>query len=173
MIAHKSYEPGSDAYNQLLESFGHDIVDQGQDQRINRQLLGSKVFSSPDMLSKLESIVWPATRRLVDNQINQFKIAKKELVVIEASQLIEANWCKSLNQVWVTFIPENEAIKRLYERNKMSEEESRKRISVQMKNVDRIKYANVVFCTLWDREFTRKQVLKAWTMLSEKFLRKI
>ena len=173
LIAHQSYEPGSGAYNQLIESFGSEIVDQGNDKRINRTVLGSKVFSSPDLLSKLESIVWPATKILVDKQINRFKNEQKPVIVVEASQLIEANWTKSVNQVWVTFIPESEAIKRLYERNKLSEDEARKRISVQMSNVDRIKHANVLFSTLWEREFTKLQVMRAWKMLSERFLRKM
>ena len=173
LIAHQSYQPGSDAYNQLIESFGKEIIDTENGKQINRQVLGSKVFSSADALSKLESIVWPATRKLVDTEIDKFRTLKKDVVVIEASQLIEANWYRNVNQVWVTFIPEAEAIKRLHERNKMSEEEARKRINVQMGNLERIKHANVVFCTLWEREFTKLQLMKAWKMLSDKFLRKI
>lgn len=173
LIAHRSYEPGSRAYDQLIQSFGSEIVEEGNERRINRTVLGSKVFSSPALLSKLESIVWPATRSLVDEEIIRLKKEKKPVVVIEASQLIEADWAKSVNQVWVTFIPETEAIKRLFERNKLSQEEARKRITLQISNVDRIKHANVLFSTLWEKEFTKQQVMKAWKMLSEKFLRKI
>lgn len=172
-IAHRTYEPGTTVYNQLIESFGSEIVSQGSDRGINRAVLGSKVFSSPELLSKLESIVWPATKSLVEEEIIRFKNEEKPVVVIEASQLIEAGWIKCVNQVWVTFIPESEAIKRLYERNKLSQDEARKRITLQISNADRIKHANVIFSTLWEREFTQQQVMKAWKMLSERFLRKI
>ena len=51
------------------------------------------------------------------------------------------------------------------ERNSLSENEARLRISVQPSNVQQINEANVVISTLWSHEITQKQVQKAWDEL--------
>ena len=52
---------------------------------------------------------------------------------------------------------------RIKERNKLDEEEAKKRISSQMTNEERVKKANVVLCTLWEYDVTKKQVRKITT----------
>lgn len=51
------------------------------------------------------------------------------------------------------------------ERNSLSEEEAKQRITVQPSNVQQINEANVVVSTLWSHEVTQKQVQKAWDEL--------
>lgn len=170
-LAHSSYEKGSETYKQIIAEFGSDIID-GESQQINRRKLGEKVFSNPQAKSKLETIVWPATRKLVENEIRRLNVQeKKNVIVIEAAQLIEAKWSERIHQIWVTFVPEGEAIKRMIERNGLTADEAKKRVTAQMSNKERLTHANVIFCTLWDRTFTHQQVLKAWDMLHKKFLK--
>ncbi|XP_033226288.1 bifunctional coenzyme A synthase [Belonocnema kinseyi] len=57
------------------------------------------------------------------------------------------------------------AIKRVMERNSLSEDEARQRITVQPSNVQQVNEANVVVSTLWSHEVTQKQVQKAWDEL--------
>lgn len=51
------------------------------------------------------------------------------------------------------------------ERNSLSEDEARQRITVQPSNVQQVNEANVVVSTLWSHEVTQKQVQKAWDEL--------
>ena len=51
------------------------------------------------------------------------------------------------------------------ERNSLSEDEARQRITVQPNNVQQVNEANVVISTLWSQEVTQKQVQKAWNEL--------
>lgn len=171
-IAHKSYEPGSSAYDMIIQTFGPEILDD-KSKSIDRRKLGTKVFSDVSNLRKLESITWPATFKLVQSEIQRYKSEGRDTVIIEATKMIESKWIESFHQIWVSIIPEDEAIKRLKVRNNLNEDEAKKRIHNQITNSDRVKHANVVFCTLWDREFTKIQVLKAWKIVSEKFLKKI
>lgn len=171
-VAHSSYEKGTDVYKQIISEFGSDVLD-GETQQINRRKLGEKVFGNSQAKCKLESIVWPATRKLVENEIRRLNVQdKKEVIIVEAAQLIEAKWQERLHQIWVTFVPEGEAIKRTMERNNLSMEEAKKRVAAQMSNKERLSHANVVFCTLWDRAFTHTQVLRAWDMLHKRFIKK-
>jgi dephospho-CoA kinase len=57
-LGHKALETEKSA---ILERFGEDILD--RDGRINRKLLGAKVFGKPGELAALEAIVHPAANR--------------------------------------------------------------------------------------------------------------
>ena len=51
-----------------------------------------------------------------------------------------------------------QAVRRLVERNGMTEEEALKRLRSQINNEDKVSQANVVLCTLWHPDVTQKQV---------------
>ena len=53
----------------------------------------------------------------------------KDVVVVEAALLFEAGWDSLVQEVWVTDASEDAVIRRLEQRNGMSEEEARKRLS--------------------------------------------
>lgn len=51
-----------------------------------------------------------------------------------------------------------QVIKRVMERDQVSEEAAEKRLEAQITNAERVRYANVVFSTQWEPEYTQKQV---------------
>jgi phosphopantetheine adenylyltransferase / dephospho-CoA kinase len=86
---------------------------------------------------------------------------------VEAALLIEniESYEKNLNELWVTFVPKDEALKRQLERPFMSEEKAMSIINSQITNKDRLLHANVILSSLWSREYTIKQVKKAYSQL--------
>ena len=52
--------PGTEGFNQVVQSFGEEIIKDGQ---INRAVLGAKVFSDPAARIKLEAITHPLIRQ--------------------------------------------------------------------------------------------------------------
>jgi len=50
-------------------------------------------------------------------------------------------------------------------RNGLSEEAAKLRIEMQPSNIEQVKEANVVICTLWSHEETLIQVERAWREL--------
>ena len=62
----------------------------------------------------------------------------------------------------VSYSP-NFSAKRVMDRDGLSEKENRSRVSSQVSNKERERasHANVVFCSLWDRDFNRVQVKSA------------
>ena len=172
-LAHLTYKPGSPVYDKIIREFGQDVVDV-RTREILRNKLGAKIFGNASAKAKLESMVWPETTKLVFQEAERLRVQeKKEVVIVEAAQIIEAKWTDRLHQVWVTMIPEDVAVKRVMERNSLTENEAKQRINSQMTNKERVSHANVVFSTLWDREFTRAQVQRAWNMLHKRFLRAV
>ena len=58
-----------------------------------------------------------------------------------------------------------QAIKRLQERNSLSEEEAKQRIESQPTNQEQVSVANVVFSPYWSYEYTQQQIDRAWNRL--------
>ncbi|XP_067144110.1 bifunctional coenzyme A synthase [Centruroides vittatus] len=166
-LSHKSYEPKSKLYNQIVEEFGKDIVN--LDGFINRKALGVKVFGNENLRRKLNNLVWPEVIRMADEEIKQHAKKGVSIIVMEVALLLEAGWEDKVHQVWVCIIPEKEAIKRIRERDGLSEEQALQRINSQMSNKERVDRANVIFCSFWEPEYTVSQVNKAWDQL-QKFL---
>lgn len=166
LLGHLTYEKDTKAYSNIIQTFGEDILD---DQKlIDRKKLGAKVFNNTVELKKLTDIVWPEIQVLVDEQVTKLAGQGFKIIVVEAALLIDANWQVGMNEIWVCFVPDEEAIQRAVNRDGCSVEKAKGILSSQMSNKERISHANVVLSSLWEREYTKGQVQKAWSALLER-----
>ncbi|CAK1580417.1 unnamed protein product [Parnassius mnemosyne] len=165
IIAHELYKPGLPLNQTLSEVFGgHIITDNGE---VDRRKLGQIVFSDKDQLEKLNQIVWPAVIEEAQRRIKALGEEGYKVVVMEAAVMVRAKWYKYCHQLWSVIIPPNEAVKRLQERNNLSEDEARKRVEVQPSNLEQVAAANIVFSPYWSYEYTQSQIDKAWDHLQQ------
>lgn len=166
-IAHEIYEPDQVCYNKIIEEFGTDILN--DDRRINRAKLGPIVFADANKLEKLNNIVWPELMVEVNRRINELRKGPNcpKVLVLEAAVLLKAGWDKEVHEVWSMIIPPEEAVRRIVERNGLSEEEARRRIASQPSNSEMVSRSHVVFSSQWDSDFTLKQAEKAWKILMD------
>ncbi|XP_074659006.1 bifunctional coenzyme A synthase-like [Tubulanus polymorphus] len=162
-LGHQSYARGSAAYQQIIEQFGSSVV--ADDETIDRKILGSIVFTNKDQLKALNDIVWPAIKDLIKTELLHYKQKGQIVVILDAAILLEAGWDSMCHEVWATIIPKNEAVKRIVERNSLSEQAALSRIESQLDNHERVSKSNVILSTLWERGVTQKQVEKAWNLL--------
>uniref|UniRef100_A0A3Q2QK84 Bifunctional coenzyme A synthase n=1 Tax=Fundulus heteroclitus TaxID=8078 RepID=A0A3Q2QK84_FUNHE len=169
-LGQEVYQLGTEAYHKVLREFGSEILN--EDKTINRRALGAKVFGNQERLKCLTDIVWPEIALLVKRTINQAREEGKEVCVVDAAVLLEAGWTDLVHEVWVTIIPEEEAVVRITERDGISAEDALRRLHSQWPNGKQVEHANVVLSTLWEPEVTRKQVLKAWKLLQKRIQQK-
>lgn len=165
-LGHEVYQPGAAGYHRVLEEFGSDILN--EDKTINRRVLGRKVFGNQERLKALTDIVWPEIALLVKNKVSQARDEGKQVCVVDAAVLLEASWTDLVHEVWVTIIPEEEAVLRITERDGVTTEDAVRRLESQWSSSKQVEHANVVLSTLWEPEVTRKQVLKAWNLLQKR-----
>jgi len=169
LLGHKTYQTiGSPIYQKIVEYFGNSIVD-AETGLIDRGRLGKIVFSDRDKLNRLNEIVWPGIYSLVDEEIDRLK-EKHDVIVLESALLVESGQAGRVHQVWTSIVPPEEAIKRLVESRGMSRQEAERRINSQTDNLTRVLKSNVVFCSLWEPEFTQQQVRKCVDELRKKYL---
>lgn len=160
MIGHGIYKFGKPCYQLLVDHFGTSILDSNNE--IDRKKLGSIVFKDRNELEKLNNLVWPSMLTEVTEIISK---AVEDVVVIDAAILLVAEWEKHCHEVWTTTVPKNEAVRRLVERNNLTEEQALQRVNSQPPPKSYVKAAHVVFCTLWPKEYTKQQVDRAWSLL--------
>ncbi|XP_065206569.1 bifunctional coenzyme A synthase [Planococcus citri] len=166
LIAHQMYEIGSTGYQFILETFGPSVLN--EDGSVNRKQLGNVVFNDKEKLNQLNNGLWPLVLSKVKEEIQSLYLQNKEVIVIEAALLIQANWTNECHEIWSCIISPEEAIKRLQARNHLSIEEAQTRINSQPQNKEYISNSNVVFCSYWDPNYTKYQVEKAWTNLKKR-----
>ena len=115
-LGHRAYDPGTQAYRQVIETFGEEVV--GDDNQIDRKVLGSKVFAQPAALKQLTDIVWPEIRRLAVMEIAGFEALYPDaIIILEAAVLFEAGWEDIGEEVWVVVADREVAIDRAMSRD--------------------------------------------------------
>lgn len=165
-LGHQAYAKGTVGYDKVVSTFGSGILN--SDGEVNRRALGAIVFSDETKMQTLNKIVWPEIAKLATEEVKKFGAEGKAVVVLEAAILLRAGWEELCHEVWGCVIPVKEAVKRLHERNNLSEEEAMKRIHLGVTNSELVSKSNVILCSEWEYEYTQQQVEKAWSLLMER-----
>lgn len=161
LLGHKAYEPGTEAFNEVVNAFGAAIVD--AEGRIDRKALGAQVFGKPEKLQELTGIVWPEIRRMAEAEIKRVGAAGNTAVtVLEAAVLFEAGWEDAVDQVWVVVVEPDTAVARAMNRDGSNEAAVRSRINAQLSNDERRARSDVVIDNSRDEAALVKQLDAAW-----------
>ena len=160
VVGHEAYRPHAEAWRQVVEAFGDGIL--GPDNEIDRRSLGAIVFSDPDQLALLNGIMHPLMAGMVQEKIDAYRDERAEVVVVEAALLFEAGWDSLVHESWVTDSPIDTVVQRLAQRNGMSEEEARRRVSTQMSREERLERADFVIDNSKDVEAMQRAIDELW-----------
>jgi dephospho-CoA kinase len=162
-LGHESYRKGTGTHRAVIEAFGADVA--GPDGEVDRRALGGKVFGDPEARRRLESIVWPAIRRLAAERIEALGAQGTAVAILEAAVLIEADWLDLVDEVWLVVASPETARKRLMERNGLSPDQAEARLRAQLTNEKRRPYGDVVIENDGTLEELERAVDGAWSNL--------
>jgi dephospho-CoA kinase len=151
LLGHRAYEPDTQAYAQVIETFGDDVI--GEDGKIDRRVLGGKVFGDPDALKRLTDIIWPEIRRLAEADISAIRSENRaSVIIVEAAVLFEAGWENIADEIWVVVVDPKTALTRAMARDGTDQETIQKRIDSQLTNDVRRQRADVVIDNSGDED---------------------
>lgn len=160
-LGHRVYEPGTQGFARVVAAFGEEIV--GADGRIDRKVLGGKVFGAPERLQQLTHIVWPEIRALAEAEmVDVARRDRSRVIVLEAAVLFEAGWETAVDEVWAVVVAPEVAVERACNRDGMRADDVQRRIDAQMSNEERRARADVVIDNSRDTETLLARVDREW-----------
>ena len=119
--------------------FGEEIYQNGA---LNRRHLGTIVFAHPELLQKLNEIIHPAVGKRFQDWVKAN--AKAPYIVKEAAILIETGGHKVMDEVVLVTAAEEIRIERVMARDNVSEADVRARMSRQMPDDEKVKFASFI-----------------------------
>ncbi len=162
--AHMTYRRGTRTWRELVNAFGEDILDSTG--RVDRALLGGKVFDDPTALELLNAIVHPATRRRVKGKLRRLSSAGHAWAAVEAALLIEAGWGDMVDRLWVVAAPDDVVLARLARDRGQDETSIRTRMSRQMPMERKMEYADDIIYNDGDPAELEQRVRSLWHELT-------
>ena len=142
-IVHNLLNVDQEIISQLVREFGAEIM-HTQGNKINRQVLGRKVFVDDHARHRLEQIIHPRVMSTMHQNRNELEQKGLTLCIWDVPLLLEVGFDKYIDQVWVVWVPREVQIQRVLARDKLTRTEIIARISAQMALDDKIKFADVV-----------------------------
>jgi dephospho-CoA kinase len=154
-LAHQVMVPGNEVYRKVVEVFGRDIL--CRDGQIDRQKLGARVFSHPDELKALNSLVHPAVKKAWLAWMEKREHEGCKIAAVIVPLLYEAGEGRGWDAVMCVNSSGRSQVERLKARG-LTEGEIRRRIAAQMPSEEKVKLSDYVVINEGPAEFTKQQV---------------
>ena len=131
---------GSPQFSAIVKILGQEVLT--KEGELDRRLVSKLVFDQPQKLKDLNDIVYACVEDARVKLLNEKKAEK--LVVFDIPLLIECNWNKKVDEVWLVAVDKETQIARAMARTNLSREEVEKRINHQMPLEEKKLYADVI-----------------------------
>ena len=141
-VAHQAYENGTEGWCAIVGAFGEDVL--SADGEVDRAKLAAIVFDDREALARLNDIVHPLARSIVEERLDWLRKGVAKVVVVQAPLLIEADWTSLFDEIWVTTAPDEQVVGRVAERSRLDPDAIRARMRAQMPADERRKHGHVV-----------------------------
>ena len=159
-IVHESYRNNSKIRTAVVAEFGVGIVSSDGD--IDRAQLGSIVFGDIHALRRINNVIHPLVLEELRSRLDTIQCSGVEVVVVEVPLLVEAGWNSIFDEVWVTVVDEETAIRRTTERSGLSSKKIRARIRSQTDDEARLSIADAVIDNTADVSELEDRVRELW-----------
>ncbi len=154
LIAREMVRPNEAGYREIVDHFGKGILN--PDETINRRRLAKIIFSDPGERERLNAILHPRIVEEIKKRIEDFKERGEGMVIVDAALLIEAGQLSLVDKLIVVTVSPKIQIKRLAQREHLTEKEAKERIATQMPLSEKAKLADYVI----DNSGTVKKTIK-------------
>jgi dephospho-CoA kinase len=193
-LVHQVYVRGSPVWKWVVQKYGQGVI--GEDGEIDRKKLSAQVFAEANeyragnqggLTTGEPGRDARGQRRMGLFQVVQFEVSRMasrileekeregiKIAVFEEAVLVEVGDTRMVDEVWVTYAPEDVVVSRVSTREggvRLTPEEAKRRITAQLPLEDKLKYAHVVIRTDRSLEETQAQVAGEWKRIHEQVSR--
>jgi dephospho-CoA kinase len=142
LISRNLLNKGTEVYYEIVDAFSSEILHTSLD--INRKKLGRKIFSNPQKRAKLNEIVHPKVKEIVDNEIAKYKNLGTKIIVIDVPLLFETDYQDIIDKTIVVYTSLKQQLNRLISRDNISKEYAQMKINAQMSLSEKVDLADYV-----------------------------
>ena len=162
LIVRELQQPGGEIFLRMVEMFGEKVV--STDGSLNRAAVANEVFKDADLLKKLNSLIHPVVRRVMNERVESHRATDK-IVILDIPLLVE-NPREGLDGVLVVDLDPQTAIERIVSQRNMSIDDAKARVSAQSTREQRLAIADHVVDNSGDRDALAIQVDVAWSWIT-------
>jgi dephospho-CoA kinase len=162
-VARLVVEPGSETLRKIEALFGKEVI--LPDGTMDRGKVGELIFNDPASRKKLNDVIHPAIRMEMLRQRSEFLEQGHKTVIMDIPLLFESRLQHMVDKVLVVSVTEENQLKRLMERNGLTEKQARARIasqlpmSVKEEGADAVIYNNG---TIEETKWQLNRILEQW-----------
>ncbi|WP_042459613.1 dephospho-CoA kinase [Neobacillus dielmonensis] len=155
--ARLAVQQGEPAYKQIIAEFGEEIL--LADGEIDRPKLGSIIFHDFEKRQRLNEITHPEVRKRMVQKMQVAALNQEKAVVLDIPLLFESKLTYMVEKTILVYVNLETQLKRLMDRNQLSEEEARARILSQMPLSEKVKLADAVIDNTSTIDSSKQQLL--------------
>jgi dephospho-CoA kinase len=155
---------GSPGLRAVTEAFGTEILQ--ADGTLDRARLGAIVFADEGKRLLLNSILHPFIIAAQDEQLQEWEAEDaRGIAVVDAALMIESGGYKRFDKLIVVHCRPEIQLERLMARNAVSREEAARRISAQMPQEEKMRYADFLIDSSEGFDDTRRRTREVYEEL--------
>ncbi len=155
-LAREVVAPGSPALEKVAAEFGSDVLN--RDGTLDRAKLGAIVFADSARRQRLNSILHPYIIAEQDQRLREWEVEDPDGIgVVDAALMIESGGYKRFDKLIVVHCRPEVQLERLMLRNGLTGDEAQQRVSAQMRQEEKKKFADYLIDTSDGFESTRQQ----------------
>lgn len=149
--------PGGPALEEIREAFGPSVL--LPDGSLDRPALAARVFGDEAALSRLNRIVHPRVEEEAVREIARIRSRKPGAVIVyDVPLLYEGGMAERFDRVVVIYVPRQVQVRRLRERDRLTEEQALARLASQMDIEEKARRADFVVDNRGSREELRRNI---------------
>ncbi len=131
-IGHRVMEPGTQAYEQVKEIFGGELV--REDGQLDRKLLAEKIYADDEKRKKLNAIIHPCVKNRIHQLLKEWK--GEPLICLETALLFETGCDELCDTVWGILTDREIRIQRLMEARGYTRKKAEAIMNVQLSDAE-------------------------------------
>jgi dephospho-CoA kinase len=164
VVARRVVEPGAEGLRRVVEAFGESVL--RPDGTLDRARLGAAVFGDEGKRRLLNSLLHPLIIAEQDELLRRWEGEDPlGIGVVDAALLIESGGHARFDKLVVVHCRPEVQLERLMRRNGYTREEAAARISAQMPQEEKLRYADFKIDTSGSFEETRRQIEEVYAEL--------
>jgi dephospho-CoA kinase len=156
ILARDAVAPGTEGLSAVVTRFGPSVLDEAG--TLDRRTLASIVFGDSAARRDLEGIIHPFVRTRAEAWFRGLDPARHPLAIADIPLLFETGGDRDYDAVIVTACDPETQVRRVVERDRVTEDEARQRVAAQLPILEKVRRADYVIRTDGTYAETDRQV---------------